>query len=231
MAAHAENHLLARLQANDRASIVAVGQRVQLALGTVLGEPGQRIRHVYFPEDCLVSLVTGETGKPGLAVALVGREGMLGTHLVLGVGTIPLQALVQSAGGALRVATTPFRRELSRNKGLQQSLSRYVHVLMTQLASATACMRFHPVGPRLARWLLMTQDGARSDDFHVTHECLAHMLGVRRVGITGAAGALQRRGLIRYHRGHITVLDRAGLEAAACDCYASDRHIYRMTLD
>jgi CRP-like cAMP-binding protein len=119
---------------------------------------------------------------------------------------------------------------LSRNKGLQQSLSRYVYVLMAQLASATACMRFHPVEPRLARWLLMTQDRARSSDFHITHEFLAHMLGVRRVGITAAAGALQRRGLIRYHRGHITVLERAGLEATACSCYAADRHIYRVTL-
>jgi CRP-like cAMP-binding protein len=228
--AHAENHLLARLQADDRASIVAAGQPVQLTLGTVLCEPGQRMRHVYFPEDCLVSLVTGEAGQPGLAVGLVGREGMLGTPLALGVRTMPLQALVQGAGGALRIATTPFRRELLRNKGLQQSLSRYVYVLMTQLASATACMRFHSVEPRLARWLLMTQDRARSSDFHITHEFLAHMLGVRRVGITAAAGALQRRGLIRYHRGHITVLERAGLEATACSCYAADRHIYRVTL-
>lgn len=228
--APAENHLLARLQPRDRASVIAAGEPVQLAQGALLGEAGEPTRHVYFPEDCFVSLVTAGTGRPGLEVGLVGREGMLGAQLVLGVSAIPLQAQVQGAGSALRIAAAPFRRELSRNTGLQQSLSRYVYVLMAQLATATACTRFHQVGPRLARWLLMTQDRAHSDNFHLTHELLAHMLGVRRVGITAAAGALQRQGLIRYHRGDITVLDRAGLESTACSCYAADRRVYRMTV-
>lgn len=161
---------------------------------------------------------------------MVGREGMLGAQLALGVSSIPLHALVQGAGTAWRIAAAPFRHALSDSKALQLSLNRYVYVLMAQLATSAACTRFHRVEPRLARWLLMTQDRAHSDSFHLTHELLAHMLGVRRVGITGAACDLQRLGLIRYRRGAITVLDRAGLEAAACSCYAADRRAYDATL-
>jgi CRP-like cAMP-binding protein len=146
------------------------------------------------------------------------------------VSTIPLHALVQGTGTARRVAAARFRRELSGSKALQLALNRYVYVLMAQLATSAACTRFHHVEPRLARWLLMTQDRAHSDSFHLTHEFLAHMLGVRRVGITDAACDLQRHGLIRYHRGDITVLDRAGLEAAACSCYRSDRRAYDATV-
>ena len=128
------------------------------------------------------------------------------------------------------MAAAPFRRQLSSSKALQVALHRYVYVLMAQLATSAACTRVHNVEPRLARWLLMTQDRIRSDSFHLTHEFLAHMLGVRRVGITGAASDLQRLGLIRYRRGDITVLDRGGLEAAACSCYASDRRAYDATV-
>jgi CRP-like cAMP-binding protein len=157
---------------------------------------------------------------------MVGREGMLGAHLALGVDAIPLHALVQGGGTARRIATTAFRRELAVGTALQRALNRYLYVQMAQLATSAGCTRFHSVGPRLARWLLMSQDRAHSDSFHLTHEFLAFMLGVRRVGITGAACDLQRRGLIGYHRGEITVLDRAGLEAAACGCYAADRRAY-----
>jgi CRP-like cAMP-binding protein len=222
----AENHLIALLPRRDRASLLAASETVQLDLGTVLCEPGEPTRHVYFPNDCFISLVSAIEGEPGLEVGMVGREGMLGAQLALGVNVIPLHALVQGAGAARRVAAARFRRELSFSKALQQALNRYVYALMAQLATSAACTRFHHVEPRLARWLLMTQDRAHSDSFHLTHEFLAHMLGVRRVGITGAASDLQRHGLIRYHRGDITVLDRAGLEAAACSCYAADRRAY-----
>jgi CRP-like cAMP-binding protein len=146
------------------------------------------------------------------------------------VSATPMHALVQGAGTAWRTAVAPFRRELSSSAALQMSLNRYVYVLMAQLATAAACTRFHNVEPRLARWLLMTQDRTRGASFHLTHEFLGHMLGVRRVGITGAASDLQRQGLIRYRRGDITVLDRAGLEAAACSCYAADRRAYDATI-
>lgn len=226
----AENHLIALLPRRDRVSLLAACESVQLELGSVLCEPGEPTRHVYFPNDCFISLVTAAQGEPGLEVGMVGREGMLGAQLALGVSAIPLHALVQGAGTARRVAAVPFRRELSGSKALQLSLTRYVYVLMSQLATSAACTRFHHVEPRLARWLLMTQDRAHSDSFHLTHELLAHMLGVRRVGITGAASDLQRHGLIRYRRGDITVLDRAGLEAVACSCYAADRRAYDATL-
>ena len=161
---------------------------------------------------------------------MVGREGMLGAQLALGVATAPLRALVQGAGTAWRIGAGAFRRELARSPALQRSLDRYLYVLMAQLAASAACLRFHLIGPRLARWLLMSQDRAQADSFRVTHEFLAYMLGVRRVGITAAAGGLQRSGLIDYHRGELTVLDRAGLEAAACDCYAADCKAYAATM-
>lgn len=228
--AFAENHLIALLPRRDRASLLAACEPVDLNLGAVLCKPGETTCHVYFPGDCVVSLVTAVDGEAGLEVGMVGREGMLGSQLALGVNATPLHALVQGAGTAWRIAAAPFRRELASSKALQLSLNRYVYVLMAQLATAAACTRFHNVEPRLARWLLMTQDRMHSDSFHLTHEFLGHMLGVRRVGITGAASDLQRQGLIRYRRGHITVLDRAGLEAAACSCYAADRRAYAATL-
>jgi len=228
--APAENQLIALLPRPERMSLLAACETVPLELGTVLCEAGEPTRHVYFPIGCSISLVSAIEGEPGLEVGMVGREGMLGAQLVLGVSAIPLHALVQGNGTARRIAAARFRRELSRSRALQLVLNRYVYVLMAQLATSAACTRFHHVEPRLARWLLMTQDRAHSDSFHLTHEFLAHMLGVRRVGITGAACALQRHGLIRYHRGNITVLDRTGLEAAACSCYAADRRAYEATV-
>jgi CRP-like cAMP-binding protein len=161
---------------------------------------------------------------------MVGREGMLGAHLALGYPVAPLQALVQGSGTAWRVGTKPFRLELARSPALQRGLNRYIYVLMAQLAGAAACLRFHEIGPRLARWLLMSQDRAQSDHFQVTQEFLALMLGVRRVGVTVAATGLQRRGLIAYRRGELTVTDRPGLLAAACTCYAADCLTYQKLL-
>jgi len=220
------NHLIAQLPRRDRLSLLAVCESVPLELGSVMCEPGKPTRHVYFPDDGFISLVTAIGGEPGLEVGMVGREGMLGAQLVLGVGEAPLHARVQGAGTAQRVQAAPFRRELARSRALQRTLNRYLYVLMAQLATAAGCTRFHSVEPRLARWMLMSQDRAHSDSFHLTHEFLAYMLGVRRVGITGAASDLQRRGLVQYQRGDITVHDRAGLEAAACGCYAADRDTY-----
>ena len=220
------NHLLASVPRKDRQRIVAGCESVDLQLGEVLVERGQRIRHVYFPTDSFVSLTTATDNGTTLEVGLVGHEGMLGISLILGVDVAPLRALVQGAGTGLRMNTAPSRRELRQSPALASSMKRYLYVLMSQIAQTAACTRFHVVEQRLARWLLMTQDRARSDEFHVTHEFLAFMLGVRRVGVTEAASSLQRRRLISYRRGDITVLDRRGLEAAACGCYATDRATY-----
>ncbi len=225
-----ENLLIARLPAAERKRLLADATPVQLGLGDVLCEAGEVTRHVYFPTESFISLVTRIEGEPGLEVGMVGREGMLGAQLVLGVNTTPLHALVQGPGAAWRIDAASFRRELARGKVLDGILKRYIQVLMGQLATSAACTRFHRVGPRLARWLLMSQDRARSSSFHLTHEFLAYMLGVRRVGITAAAGDLQRRGLIRYQRGAVTVLNRRGLEAAACGCYAADKRGYARLL-
>ena len=199
-------------------------------LAKVMFEPGQGTCHVWLPVDGFVSLITLTDGSPGLEVGMVGREGMPGAQLALGVSSAPMRALVQGPARAWRIGAAAFRAELARSEPLQRGLNRYFYVLMAQLAAATACLRFHQIGPRLARWLLMSQDRAHADHFHVTHEFLAYMLGVRRVGVTAAAGALQRSGLIEYRRGELAVLDRAGLEAAACGCYAADRLSYASVL-
>jgi Crp-like helix-turn-helix domain len=170
--------------------------------------------------------VTLVKGSFGLEVGMVGCEGMLGASLALGVMTTPLRALVQGTGTAWRANRRDFCRQLAASPALKRGIDRYLYVLMVQLASSAGCLRSHVIGSRLARWLLMSQDRARSDNFHVTHEFLAYMLGVRRGGITDAALALQRAGLIQYRRGDLTVLDRSGLERAACACYATDHRIY-----
>lgn len=221
-----ENHLIQRLPRKDRSRLLALCEDVPLNLTEVLCDPGKPMRYVYFPVDGFVSMVAVVDGSPGVEVGMVGREGMLGAHLALGVATAPLHALVQGAGTARRIRAQAFRAELVQSVALRDSVNRYVYVLMSQLATSAACLRFHLIGPRLARWLLMSEDHADAKSFHVTQEFLAFMLGVRRVGITAAAGALQRAGLIAYHRGEITVLDRKGLEAAACSCYQTDREGY-----
>jgi CRP-like cAMP-binding protein len=221
-----QNHLIESLPSSSRSRLLAICEPVDLALGEVLGEVGTPTRHVYFPTIGFISLVTTIKGRPTLEVGMVGREGMLGTQLVLGVETAPLHAVVQGAGAAWRVGASEFSRELARSAALQRRLNRYVYVTMAQLASSASCLRFHQIGPRLARWLLMTQDRAHSDNFRLTHEFLAYMLGVRRVGITTAASLLQRDGLIHYRRGEMQVLNRRGLKAAACSCYAADREAY-----
>ncbi len=229
--ATAENHLIKRLPRKDRLSLLAVCEPIHLVLADVLCHAGEPTRHVYFPTDGFISLLAHSPGSPGLEVGMVGREGMVGAQLALGVITAPLRALVQGEGAAWRVGSAAFRRELSHSAPLRRSMNRYLYVLMAQLATSAACLRFHLIGPRLARWLLMTQDRAHADSFRVTQEFLSYMLGVRRVGITKAAKALQIGGLINYRRGNMTVLDRPGLEAAACDCYAADQQAYTRLMD
>ncbi len=220
------NYLVELLPRKDRLSLTNACEMVDLPLAQVLCEPGKPTKYVYFPTQGFISLIAVVKGSPGVEVGMVGREGMLGVQLALGVKTAPLHALVQGAGKAWRIDTRAFTAELISSTALRNELHRYLYVLMAQLAESTACVRFHQIGPRLARWLLMSQDRSQSSSFDVTQEFLAYMLGVRRVGITVAAGALQRDGLISYSRGKLTVLNRKGLEHAACGCYAADRKAY-----
>lgn len=220
------NRLIEALPRKDRQHFLSGCESVELAFNDIVCEPGDRIRHVYFPTDSFISQVSPIDGRASLEVALVGNEGMHGVALVLGVGVAPLHGVVQGGGGALRMNAAPFRRELNQSAALQRGMHRYIYVLMSQLAQTAACTRFHLLEARLARWLLMTQDRAFCDELHITHEFLAYMLGVRRVGITKAAGSLQAHKLINYTRGIITVLDRGGLEAASCGCYRTDKATY-----
>ena len=220
------NRLLAALPNKDRLRFISGCTPVNLVFSSTLTEPGEPIRQVHFPMGSVVSLVAPIEGRAGLEVGLVGDEGMTGTPLILGVTSSPLHALVQGAGPALSMTSARFKRELTQSPALQKLLRRYAQVIICQLAQTAACTRFHVVEARLARWLLMTQDRAHSNHFHLTHEFIAYMLGVRRVGVTTAARSLQDSKLISYSRGEVTIHDRNGLEAAACGCYRADIRSY-----
>jgi CRP-like cAMP-binding protein len=213
------NTLLAALPRADYQRLFPKLEPVRLAFGEVLHEPGDEVRHVYFPGDSLVSLLTVIDRRLALEVGLIGREGMVGTAFAMGNGSSPVRALVQGAGNAMRMEAGVFRKELRHSSALQRELHLYHHALMVQFAQTAACNRFHVVAARLARRLLMTRDRLSSDHFRLTHEFLGHMLGVRRVGVTKAAHALKKRKLIDYSRGNIAILNGRGLEAAACSCY------------
>jgi CRP-like cAMP-binding protein len=220
------NSVLSVLPHEEYQRLLASLEPVTLKSGEVLHEPGVPIRYVYFPVDCVISLLTMMEGHEPLAVGLVGHEGMVGIPLALGIDVSSARALVQEPGTAMRMESAFFREELLRSKPLQEGLHRYKHALVGQIAQIVACNQFHPVQARLARYLLMTGDRARRKELRLTHEFLADMLGVRRAGITLAALALQKRRLIEYRRGKVTLLDRRGLNALACVCYRIVKGLY-----
>jgi CRP-like cAMP-binding protein len=201
---------------------------IKLALGRVLYEPGATTRHIYFPDDCLISLLAVlESGSRGLEVGMVGKEGMVGIPVGLGAGTSPVRALVQGAGTAQRMTAARFRAELKRSPPLRRKLSHGAYVSMATAMRIAACNKSHLLEARLARWLLMMGDRLASCTFRVTQVVLAQMLGVRRAGVTAAASGLQRRKLISYSRGNIRILDLKGLRVASCSCYQVIRELER----
>jgi CRP-like cAMP-binding protein len=224
------NRLLASLPDDEYRHVLARCERVDLRLDELISEPGERIHHAYFPTDCFFSLLMPPMDHPGLEVRLVGREGMVGTPLISGIGVTLMRTVVRGAGPAWRITAERFPEAMEQSIVLQTVLDHYLFVLATQAEQMVACTRFHVLEARLARWLLMTQDRAHADHFHVTHESLAALLGVRRVGVTKAAMALQERNLIHYRRGDIRVLDRLGLMTAACACYGESEAVYERFL-
>jgi len=226
----AANRLIAALSKQDQRRLLARCEYVELVAEDVLHEAGEIQRHVYFPTGAFISLVTPLDTCPALEVTLVGSEGMVGVSVMLDVPVSPLRHLVQGSGGALRIGAAAFREVLERSAALRRRINRYIYVNMQQIAQTAACIRFHVVEERLARWLLIRHDRSPDDDFRATHEFLAYMLGVRRVGITQAATSLQKQKLIRYYRGDIKILNRRGLEARSCGCYFAANDLYRRVL-
>lgn len=202
----------------------------ELSYGQILYEPLEPILFVYFPCDCLVSLLTAVEDGRTLEVGMVGNEGMVGMPMAMGIGISSVRALVQGKGTALRMTAARFRAELKRSLPMQRALFRYDHLLMAQISQTAACNRFHEVEQRLARWLLMTSDRLHTNKFFLTQDFLAHMLGIRRVGVTKAASTLQRSKVISYSRGSMEIIDRTSLEAAACVCYRVVKNLQDVAL-
>jgi CRP-like cAMP-binding protein len=215
-----QNRLLAALPAEDYARLEPHLTLVPLPLGEVLYESGIHLRDVYFPTNSIVSLLYALVNGASAEIAVVGNEGIIGISLFMGGETTPSRAVVQSAGHAYRLAGKVLKDEFVRGAAMQHLLLRYTQALITQMAQTAVCNRHHSLDQQLCRWLLLSLDRLASSDLVMTQELIANMLGVRREGVTEAAGKLQSAGLIRYSRGHITVVDRPGLEARTCECYA-----------
>jgi CRP-like cAMP-binding protein len=215
-----QNRLLAALSAAEAERVFPHLQSVAMPLGKVLYESGDTLRHVYFPTDCIVSLLYVMEDGASAEISVVGNEGLVGIALFMGGETTPSRAIVQSAGHAYRLLGQRLKDEFFRSGAMQSLLLRYTQALITQMAQTAVCNRHHSVDQQLCRWLLLSLDRLTSNRLTMTQELIANMLGVRREGVTEAAGKLQKAGVVRYSRGEITVLDRPRLEAMCCECYA-----------
>jgi CRP-like cAMP-binding protein len=214
-----QNHLLAALPAAEFSRLAPHLELVPMRLGESIYEPGGRLRHVFFPTTAIVSLLFVLESGASAEIAGVGNEGILGISLFMGGDTTPSSAVVQTAGHGYRLPGKLLKEEFNRGGLMQRLLLRYTQALLTQMCQTAACNRHHSIEQQLCRWLLLTLDRLPSNELIMTQELVASALGVRREGITEAAGKLQRAGVIRYRRGHIAVLERSGLEAGACECY------------
>jgi len=215
-----QNHLLGALGESEREHLFSHLELVPMRLGEVIYESGSPLEHVYFPTDCIISLLYVMEDGASAEIAIVGCEGMVGVALFMGGESTPSRAVVQSAGHSYRLSGKLVKEEFVRAGAMQYLLLRYTQALLTQMAQTAVCNRHHSVDQQLCRWLLLSLDRLASNDLTMTQELIANMLGVRREGVTEAAGKLQAAGLIRYSRGRITVLDRPRLEARVCECYA-----------
>ena len=224
------NLLVAALPRPDRLRFLADCEAIELTSGQVLAEPGARLICAHFPLDAFMALAAPVNGKGAVETAMIGNEGMLGIPLALGTTNSPLRATIIRGGSGLRIGAAALHRHLAGGPALRRILNGYIHVTIAQFAQAAACMHFHRIDARLACWLLMAEDRAHTGELHFTQDALAVMLGVRRVGVTEAAGMMQKRQLLRYRRGAITILDRKGLIAMSCGCYQAARDIYDETL-
>jgi len=213
------NHLLAALPGDELKRLVAHLEPIALALGEVLYEPGDTLRHVYFPTDAIVSLLHVTENGASAEIAVVGNEGLVGIALFMGGESTSSRAVVQSAGSAFRLPGQKLKREFNRHGDLLLLMLRYTQALITQMSQTALCNRHHSIDQQLCRWLLLSLDRLHGNQLQMTQELIANMLGVRREGVTEAAGKLQRQGVIEYSRGHITVLDRPRLERLSCECY------------
>jgi CRP-like cAMP-binding protein len=215
-----ENQLLAALPDSETALVLPLLESVDMPLGKVLFESGSPITHVYFPTTSIVSLLHVMEDGASAEIAVVGYEGLVGIALFMGGISTPSRAVVQSAGRGFRLKADVMKQEFNRAGSMMHLLLRYTQALITQKAQTAACNRHHSLDQQLCRWLLLSLDRLRGNELVMTQELIANMLGVRREGVTEAAGHLQQAGLIRYQRGHITALDRAGIEQRSCECYA-----------
>jgi CRP-like cAMP-binding protein len=213
------NRLLAALPAKEYQRLLPELEPVKLTFAQIVYAPGDTIRHVYFPNDSIVSLLAAEDHHASLEVGMIGNEGMTGISVFMGVNKSHTLALVQGAGTAVRMKSATLRKESDHVGSFHRLLLRYSHSLLTQMSLSSACNRFHTLNSRLARWLLMTHDRIGTDEFRLTQDFMSNMLGVRREGVNKVAGELQRDDLISYSRGHMEILDRAGLEKISCTCY------------
>ena len=214
------NQILNALPRDEHERLLPFLESVKLTHGQIISRPHEPITHVYFPNHAMISVVSNLAQGQSVEIGVVGREGMSGIDVLMGVDSTPNESMVQLPDGALRMQTAVIREEFKRGGALQDLLMRYTRTLLIQVSQSAVCNRLHSVVERLSRWLLMSQDRAESDDLPLTQEFIAMMLGTRRSGVTEAAIALQGDGYIRYWRGHITILDRPGLEDFTCECYA-----------
>jgi CRP-like cAMP-binding protein len=225
-----QNHILAALPPGDLTRLSAGIEPARMPLGRVLYESGDTMRHIYFPTTSIVSLLYVMENGASAEIAIVGNEGVVGVSLFMGGETTPSRALVQSAGQAFRVSSQVLKAEFRRGGPLQHVLLRYTQALITQMSQTAVCNRHHSVEQQLCRWLLMSLDRLATNELTMTQKLIANMLGVRREGVTESAGKLQKLGLIEYHRGRITVLDRAGVEKQACECYQVVKNEFKRLL-
>ncbi len=221
-----KNNLINLLSKEAQDLLLSKAELTDFKLSKVICIVNEPIEFLYFPIDGFISIIQDIEEHPPLEVGMIGREGVLGAELILGTNTNAFGAIVQGAGSAWQIRANDFLVEVNKNPEIKNIISAYIAVRISQLGLSAACEHFHEIGPRLAKWLLMSQDRAKSSTFLMTHKFISLMLGVRRVGITTTAADFRRRGLIEYHRGEMKILNRTGLKAEACSCYQKNIKIY-----